>query len=219
MLWATASRWSKMGTCAVIVPFHWETTCITVWCLLEHCFDESYGMGCGRLAAVRRVRWEAGWRHRPLGHGAAWGWTEKEGFTVTGPSAKYKCWQSTGSQINILTWLESLSFLLWLPCPEMWPRAQGSSNRDTVLSFNLLLLFIHSFPCLVASAFHLFLKMFLSLSPGFDPLCLLHSNLPNTQYLIQLTSCHQYGVPAAGSSNSKPNPIIWGKISRVTCPK
>lgn len=118
---------------------------------------------------------------------------------------------------NILTWLESLSFLLCLPCPEMWPRAQGSSNRDTVLSFNLLLLFILSFPCLVASAFHLFLKMFLSLSPGFDPLCLLHSNLPNTQYLIQLTSCHQYGVPAAGSSNSKPNPIIWGKITRVTC--
>lgn len=34
---------------------------------------------------------------------AAWGWTEG-GFTVTGRGARYKCWQSTGSQIYSHGW-------------------------------------------------------------------------------------------------------------------
>ena len=192
--------------CAFLLRNHLRYGVMLTWALIWwirwHALWETGGREEGELGS----RLEA----QAIGPRCSWGWAERGVFTVTGPGAKYKCWQATGSQMNILTWLESLAFLLWLPCPEMWPRAQGSPNRDTVLLFNLLLLFIHSFSCLVASAFHLFLKMFLSLSPGFDPLCSLHPNLPNTQYLIQLTSCHQYGVPAAGSSNSKPNPIIWG---------
>ena len=163
----------------------------------------------GRLEAVRRVSWEAGWRNRPLGHGAAGAEQRGRGLRSQDPGPS-----TSAGRPRVHKWIYSHGWSLWPSCSGSHAQGCGQGHRglltDTVLLFNLLLLFIHSFSCLVASAFHLFLKMFLSLSPGFDPLCSLHPNLPNTQYLIQLTSCHQYGAPAAGSSNSKPNPIIWG---------
>lgn len=62
-------------------------------------------VGCGRVAAARRVSWAAGWRHRPFGNDTARSWAEKVGSTVTGPSAKDKCWQHMSSQINSHTCL------------------------------------------------------------------------------------------------------------------
>lgn len=75
---------------------------------LSNGLHEFYCVGCGRVAAVRKLSWKA----MPFGEDAAQSCAENEGPTVTGPMPSTSA-GGLWSQINSLTWLESVSFLLY----------------------------------------------------------------------------------------------------------
>lgn len=100
-------------------------------------------------------------------------------------------------------------------CPSYSTAPRGPAKGHRTLGVALLSSFHLRLVCswlfwLTAIAFHLYPSTFVSHCAGFDYLHFL--NLLN-MYMTNLTSCHQYSVPAGQSSNS------MAKSPGVTCTK